>query len=574
MDMEQEKLKTGNFRAARQRAELGGAISDSDFESWDYHILSFQAGHLYRTAIWVAGIYAAGGAGFLLLNFPDHALAFMLISFVGWACLMFWHSQGRQGMPVFPVLAAQLAFLNSLPLLTDNATLDGLTASTIRVSALTVVLFLMVLAGGWWLGVRLMQGRPSTWNITIRGGAASGGFGLNAALPLLLLGLAFQLGNISGFNYKLLPGSLAGLIPVLAAFAGAATSLGAFLGGLTVASRPFQMGTLAFWTLFAATFFLSVSGILLSGACGMVFACTIGLGFGAQRIPWKFLLATMLLVGFLNEGKGVMRSRYWDSETSVTRVQLSDLPEFYSEWADASRSAFQNGIFNNDNNTSNSDEASGGSLLKRLDNFQNLTFIVDILQRKEASPLYGATYSIIPALLIPRVLWPDKPRTHEGQIMLNLNYGRQQNIEQTYDTYIAWGLLPEAVGNFGCVGGACFLGLLAGFGCGLLEAWSARKRLLSVEGLIAAALLVELAVSYEMVASVLITSTFQLLVAVVTFGFLLRSWFMDSQLPRRRRPQQRENLIKAEIGKTDSGNQTTQAGGQWAQRAKTESLKS
>jgi len=123
--------------------------------------------------------------------------------------------------------------------------------------------------------------------------------------------------------------------------------------------------------------------------------------------------------------------------------------------------------------------------------------------------------------------------------MLNLNFGRQQTTEETYRTYIAWGLLPEAVGNFGCVGGACFLGIFAGLACGLLEAWSARKRLFSVGGLIAGALLIQIAVSYEMVASVFVTATFQLLVAVFVGGLFIRWWFAEPSALRLHRPRLR-----------------------------------
>jgi len=534
MDVEANNAGSGQDRPTRRR-ERPVAARVSDFESWDYQNLSLHAGKLYRATLWVAGIYAAGGTGYLMCFQPAYALAFMWISFAALACLALWNSQGRRGLPAFPLLAAQLAFLNSIPLLTGADTLNGLAASTIRVSALTVALFLAILAGGWWLGVRTMQGRPSVWNLTPGGNVLASGLGLDAALPLLLFGLMFQVGNASGILAKLLPAPLIGFMPVFSAFAGAASMLGAFLGALAVANHPLRAGTLAFWAILTVTFFITIAGTLLSGACGIVFACAIGLGFGARRIPWAFLLTTILLVCFLNEGKAVMRGRYWNREAGAPQIGLIQLPEFYVEWADASLSVFQTGLVNDDSAAGTSNDYSSGGMMKRLDNFQNLTFIVDMFEHGAAQPLYGKTYTLIPPLLMPRILWPDKPRTHEGQILLNLNFGRQATEEETFGTYIAWGLLPEAVGNFGCVAGACFLGLLAGFGCGLLESWSVRKRLFSVEGLIAAALLVQLANSYEMVASVLVTSTFQLLVAVVTFGLLLRSWFMNSQTPRRRR---------------------------------------
>src|SRR5208282_613907 len=102
-------------------------------------------------------------------------------------------------------------------------------------------------SGAWWLGVRAMQGRPSVWNIVSGGNTLIAQVGLNAAIPLLLFGMVFQVGPISNLIYKFLPGGAAGFLPVIAAFAGASSSLGAFLGGLAVARQPFRPAALMFW---------------------------------------------------------------------------------------------------------------------------------------------------------------------------------------------------------------------------------------------------------------------------------------------------------------------------------------
>ena len=323
-------------------------------------------------------------------------------------------------------------------------------------------------------------------------------------------------------------------------FAGAVSALGALLGGFVTAGRPYRLGTVVFWILVAATFFLSISDILISAASALVISCAIGLGLGLRRIPWRFLMVAGLLVAFLNQGKFVLRERYWDLESSSTHVRLAGLPALYAEWAKASLTMLTSGSRDRAQSGEVASD-SGQSLFDRVNGLQNLIFIVDALERGDAELLHGRTYRIIPALLVPRFLWPEKPRTHEGQVMLNLAFGRQATVEDTYRTYVAWGLLPEAVGNFGLFGGACLLGLLAGFGCGWLEVWSARKRLFSVAGLIAGAVLIQIAVSYEFVASVNVTSTFQLLVAVFVVGCLIRYWFMESVVtrgPRPSRPQE------------------------------------
>ena len=545
MDETENNLMNRPRKPGRRRAQPVMA-EDAGFESWDYQYLSLHAGHLFLTTLWVAGAYAVGGSVYLWSSHPGRALSFAMMSFAAWACLALWYFQGRRGVPALPVVVAVLAFLNSLPLLTNADTLIGVPASSISLSAETVAGFLVILAGAWWIGLQVIEARPSIWNITE--GTSLAGNGLNIALPLLLFNTVFQLGNISGLNYRLLPGAAGTLLPVITAFAGAGASLGAFLGGLAIANQPFRAGALFFGAVFIANFFLSITGILLYGVCGMVFGCALGLGFGARRIPWVFLLVTGLVISFLNEGKFAMRNYYWDPESGASKIGVSDLPEFYRNWAEVSLYIFQLSRSGDAQAAALAHEATGQGITDRLDNFQNLTFIVDALESGGAKPLYGKTYTVVPELLIPRFLWPDKPRTHEGQIMLNLNFGRQATEEQTEQTYIAWGLLPEAVGNFGCMGGACFLGILAGLGCGLLETWSARKRVLSVEGLVAIALLLALAVSYEMVASVFVTATFQLLVAVVTFGLLMRWWFMSSQ-PRRRKRGLKDRSQEMEVGR-------------------------
>ncbi len=129
-------------------------------------------------------------------------------------------------------------------------------------------------------------------------------------------------------------------------------------------------------------------------------------------------------------------------------------------------------------------------------------------------PLGGSTYWIIPELLLPRILWPEKPRTHEGQVILNVHFGRQSRADSLV-TYIAWGLLPEAYGNFGSLMGSLLLGASLGVFFSWVESFTAYKPLLSLEGMCAFALLVGLATSFEMVASVLVTSQFQSLVTIV-----------------------------------------------------------
>jgi hypothetical protein len=107
--------------------------------------------------------------------------------------------------------------------------------------------------------------------------------------------------------------------------------------------------------------------------------------------------------------------------------------------------------------------------------------------------------------------------------MLNVHFGRQSRAD-SFTTYIAWGLLPEAYGNFGSTWGAVILGVVLGGLFAWLENLTASKPLLSLEGMVTFALFIGLASSFEMVSSVLITSLFQSVVtiALACFPFVQR----------------------------------------------------
>eukprot|EP01035_Chromulina_nebulosa_P057659 gene57658-79000_t len=180
-----------------------------------------------------------------------------------------------------------------------------------------------------------------------------------------------------------------------------------------------------------------------------------------------------------------MRERYWRTDTGgdgIPQFTLMEMPAAYTEWFAASFEA----LSPTETPTSRfsrelENKKKSQSLGERINNLQNLLFVIDAMDRMKIPPLGGATYSIIPPLLVPRVIWPDKPRTHEGQIMLNVHFGRQ-DMNSTLRTYIAWGLLPEGYGNFGPIAGAVIIGSCLGFFFAWVETLTARKILLSMEG--------------------------------------------------------------------------------------------
>ena len=298
---------------------------------------------------------------------------------------------------------------------------------------------------------------------------------------------------------------------LLAALVSAAGMCGFFVIALGIGSGEIPVrSTLVFWVLFIANCLISASSLLLSSSTSFVATVFIGLFWGSNRMPWRYTLIVISVLGFLSLGKYEMRERYWSHDENYSpMLTLSDMPARYSEWSEVSLGV----LTHQESNTSQEKAQNDNSLLARVNNLQNLLFVIDAMDEEKIPPLYGATYTLIPPLLIPRILWPEKPRSHEGQVLLNVHFGRQ-DLVSSYRTYIAWGLLPEAYGNFGPYFGASLLGLVLGLFIAWVENWSVNKPVLSLEGFLVFTLFLNMAASFEMVASVLITSIFQSLIPV------------------------------------------------------------
>lgn len=481
------------------------------------------------------------GAIVLVFRRPDYVPAFLGISLASGVPIAYWFTQSQKSLPVMPVFVLQQAAIYMMPLFMENESLEGLPEGVLGNSALSIMLFLILLPVGWYFGEQVQRPMPSKWNISLGGLDGGKGRAMLIALTLLSLGFIFELLLFTNVIFALLPGGLAGLFPMLRTFAAASVSLGALLGGYAVSARGGASQSIYYWLLLAGITILSISGILISAATGLVVAATIGQALGARRVPWVFLGTTMIIIGYLNLGKFTMRERYWETMggskiekvagKAVSNLTLTQLPGFYAEWAAASAEKVARRLSTTKGPTQY-DGDEGQSLLDRINNYQNMVFVVNAQQVLHQRPLWGETYTLIPPLLIPRFLWADKPRAHEGQILLNLHYGRQNSTEDTEKTYVAWGLLPEAVGNFGLWLGPIILGPVLGFLFGLLETWSRHKRLFSVEGLLALGLLLQVLISFEMTASVFLTSTFQMIVAVTVGATALRIVLNSSEHER------------------------------------------
>lgn len=424
--------------------------------------------------------------------------------------IFMWVRQPKPTLPLMALIALQTLAIFGTPILAQNPSLAQYSADEITAAARQIFIYGFALTGGWLLVVRRPTGRqPHSFRI-VAGIDPTRPSTLNTAGLLLLgAGTGYQLVMLDGWLDPLFAALPNGIFPITRTLFDLAAIGGCLIGGYAVGSRAMPPGgRLLFWLLLAVICLVRISSTLLSGASGVVAATCIGHFLGARRPPYTFLIIAVAVAAFFNLSKFEMRAKYWQDEDYGPRVGLAGLPSFFAEWAGYSLT-----LSADDRALSAAEEAAGQRLTDRLDNLQNLLFAQDAVERQTIPLLDGKTYRVIPQLLVPRVFWPEKPRAHEGQAVLNVHFGRQR-LEDTFTTYVAWGLLAEAYGNFGAFWGPLFCGGMLGLLIGWAERWVRPYPITSLQAFFFLIIAVNFSLSFEMVASVWITSAFQMTVAL------------------------------------------------------------
>jgi hypothetical protein len=257
--------------------------------------------------------------------------------------------------------------------------------------------------------------------------------------------------------------------------------------------------------LFIVPVLQGMRSLLLSSLQGILFAALLGMWLGRARRALAITIAIILFLSFINSGKVQLREKYWGRGAQLPANPIA----LVQEWVRASIET-----------RTNPDDQSQDLFTQRFNNLQSLLYVEQQLQSGTPT-LQGASYSVIPEVLVPRLLNPNKVRSQEGQVLLNLHFSRQRNRESTERTYIAWGMLAEAVGNFGRVLGPITVGLLTGCLLRLTENIGRGQHLLSTPGLLSLALGLLWLSAYEMVYSTFSAAAFQVTAAVLLMGW----WF-------------------------------------------------
>jgi hypothetical protein len=430
--------------------------------------------------------------------------------------MFLWLNYGAYGIPVLPVVAALFYLYYSMPLLVGD-TLRIYKTSDVVWATLSVGYFLLAASFAAWPFLAAARNRPRT---------ASAGRVSRYARSVK----ESSLRNISfagDLNRLIFLGLTAGVLFNAAIIGGKLSFLGSFSGLVRACVFPltyvacymtgFARGTglltgrrwlFAFGGFIAITA-LSMSSLFLVGGAMNIAALVIGYVLGTKRVPWTGLIATFAVLSILNAGKSSMRAMYWvhDGQT-VQNASLMQVPGMLKNW-------FVEGI---SNIGATAAKVKGPSLLERT----SLLHMVLVVQ--EATPsvipyLEGETYAMLPQMLVPRFVDPEKIESQAVLNLLSVRYGRER-VEDTGKTTIGWGMVSEAYANFGNLG-VVVVGAVFGVLCGFLMRLSATAGPTSVAMLIAIASTLTLC-NVESDFSYIMVTLFQTIAGVCVFAALPR----------------------------------------------------
>lgn len=423
-------------------------------------------------------------------------LGAIFITFTALVPLYLWCSGRALGLPIFPFFALTYFWTYALPILSNHKKVITYSPDAIFFASITVAGFLGLGTLIWFQFVKSQPAIPKSCRVLKAKDSEQ--FFLSIVAIAALFNMYF-VGNwfeLSGGSFALIRGVILGL-NTLSVFA-----LSYRWGTKELAKSKAHI----FLLLLSLYIIASAASLLLVGALSITLLAVIAFVAGRRRVPWLPIILVLVCLSFLHYGKAEMREKYWEGNTPHY-VQPWEYPAWYAEWAGYSLDYLGKDSYQESDKQSFTERAS----------LIHLLLITQTKTPRDVPHLSGATYAIIPHLLVPRVLNKDKLRSHEGTHLLNIHYGLQ-NRRATLKTTIGWGLLNEAYANFGligCTGLATIIGIIYG----QVTRWSMNTSLLSFRSLFAV-LVMSFALQSEYSAGVYITALFQSLIPLIVIDFM------------------------------------------------------
>lgn len=419
-------------------------------------------------------------------------LAYILVAFGALLPGFLWVRAGARGIPVLPAVAFLHILYFAIPIVRGNDFKFDYGPEDVSGAAATVASFLIAAT----VASQLVLMRPNAKS------SEAPVFATDRQMPVLMF---LGLGAGMGFHASVILGLLGSLGPffgIVRSVALTALTLSCYLLGVARA-RGLLHGRQWFLALvgLASAVLLNWSSFFLVG--GIIYTLAAGLGYVTtkKRVPWLTVAVAFVVVAILHAGKGEMRSKYWQEGSNSSAVNsVLDVPAIAIEWLGVGVRTLLSDV-------------EAPSVIERASLYQML-LRVQRLTPNFIPYLEGETYALLPKMLVPRFLSPDKTASQAAMDLLNIRYGLL-SFEGAAATAIGWGLIAEGFANFGHVG-VFGVGLLLGFFCGLLMRISAGASALSRPTLLAIVGMMCL-INLEADMASLVTNLLQSTIAILIF---------------------------------------------------------
>jgi hypothetical protein len=450
------------------------------------------------SAFWV-GLFSLTIAVLLTAHpqYPESAVGAIAVIIPAWLPIYIWIRKGLGGLPIFPVFAITCTWTFGLPLLYEHPIVARFDAEDQLFAALSVMSFLLISTWVWYI-VRRKKSAPPLSCLAIRESGA------DAIFFAILAGSVVFTIAMTGNWLVMDPGVFAIVRSVVLAV----QALACFVLSFRLGSGDlYGVNTFIFKALLFALILVGLPGLIMINSMAVVALAAFGYVSGSGKVPWLSFAVGIMAFAFLHVGKADMRDHYW-GDADQGPVQPAEYPAFFTEWISTSTANVIAG--------ENKDETQQSSLVERASLMQLLLYEQTLSD--QIPFMYGDTYSIVPMLLVPRVVFPAKPTTHEGTYRLNIHYGFQTR-EETVTTTIGFGLLNEAYANFG-LAGIALLAIVSGAFYGVIERWASVVPLLSFRGLFSI-IVASYSFQTEFAAGVYCAALFQSTIALIALSLFI-----------------------------------------------------
>lgn len=466
----------------------------------DYSILGGAHAERGRKLFLIASAILAGALAYLSYTAKVSDVLHLYLGLIMFTLAavpsLLWARGGGSRFPAFETILLLTANAYAMPVLNGHEQLANYSAEVVTRASLTVILY-QLCAIVTYQTVRGLPGRSAFWRDSLI---------TNQVEKLIVYGLIISTVYIWITTFTdWVPAELGSTLR--AVFFGIST-LCTFVsaqrwgrGELTPAEKAVMVCTLI------PQLILMSLGLILIGAVSLIGIGLLGYLSGGKRIPWLTLAVAFVILAVLHAGKSRMREKYWEGK--LPAPTMSQLPAYLSEWVGFGLEP------------TSGDKTVSQKMLERTSLMHILCLIVDYTPSRQ-DYLYGKTYAHVLPQLIPRLFWPDKPRSHIATYELSIYYGLQDE-EATEKTTIAFGLLTEAYANFG-IGGAILLGAFWGYWLKKLQIWSAFSPMFSFAGLLMV-LVTAWGFNAELTMAAWVSSLEQAVLVVLGLPLLLRSLF-------------------------------------------------